>query len=178
MNRDLIRKAVQFEPKPIFIYRGTHITARTIVALKQVLHDCKIFGYNNDDPFAAGHPFWLWRHFLKSVPVYDLVFAYRKHNLHDLIKFGAKRVELLRSWFVPEINHSVSLSGQDKSNYECDVVLIGHYENDGRLQYLEEVGGLERSRCLADSIEPEYFAIPCADKPSAVDRCASSNQAW
>jgi len=139
LNRDLIRKAVQFEPKLIFIYRGTHITARTILTLKQALPSSEIFGYNNDDPFAAGHPPWLWRYFMKCVPIYDLVFAYRKHNLHDLIKFGAKRVELLRSWFVPEINHSVSLSGQDKSNYECDVVFIGHYENDGRLQYLEEV---------------------------------------
>lgn len=139
LNRDLIRQAIQFQPKLIFIYRGTHIVYATIVALKRALPGCKIFGYNNDDPFAAGHPFWLWRHFLKSVPVYDLVFAYRHHNLDEFIKIGAKRVELLRSWFVPELNHFVSISDEDKSKYECDIVFIGHYENDGRFELLEEI---------------------------------------
>lgn len=139
LNRDLVKKAVEFEPKLIFIYRGTHITPRTLIELKYVLPDCEIFGYNNDDPFAAGHPPWLWRHFMKCVPIYDLVFAYRHHNLDDFIKLGAKRVELLRSWFVPELNHPISLSDEDKSKYECDVVFIGHYENDGRLECLEEV---------------------------------------
>jgi spore maturation protein CgeB len=139
LNRDLVMQAVKLQPRLIFVYRGTHITPNTLIKLKQALTYCEIFGYNNDDPFAAGHPPWLWRHFLKCVPIYDLVFAYRKHNLDDFIKAGAKRVELLRSWFVPELNHPVSLSAQDKSSYECDVVFIGHYENDGRIEYLEEI---------------------------------------
>lgn len=139
LNRDLVKKAVEFGPQLIFIYRGTHITPRTLIKLKRALPACELFGYNNDDPFAAGHPPWLWRHFMKCVPIYDLVFAYRHHNLDDFIKFGAKRVELLRSWFVPELNHSVFLSAQDQSNYKCDVVFIGHYENDGRLDCLEDI---------------------------------------
>jgi spore maturation protein CgeB len=139
LNRDLISKAVQFQPKLIFIYRGTHITPRIIVALKRALPDCNVFGYNNDDPFASNHPVWLFRHFLKSVPVYDLVFAYRHDNLDDFIKIGAKRVALLRSWFLPTQNYPVALTEQEKKQYECDVVFIGHYENDGRLEYLEDV---------------------------------------
>ena len=139
LNQDLVKKAVEFGPRLIFIYRGTHITPRTLIELKRGLPECEIFGYNNDDPFAAGHPPWLWRHFMKCVPIYDLVFAYRKHNLDDFVKAGAKRVELLRSWFVPELNHPVSFSSQDQFNYECDVVFIGHYENDGRLECLEEI---------------------------------------
>lgn len=139
LNRDLVKMAIEFSPKLIFIYRGTHVTPRTLSELKRMLPSCEIFGYNNDDPFAKGHPFWLWRHFIKCVPIYDLVFAYRKHNLDDFIKAGAKRVELLRSWFVSQLNHPVNLTSRDKSNYECDVVFIGHHENDGRLEYLEEI---------------------------------------
>ena len=139
LYRDLVKKSVEFAPKLIFIYRGTHIKPRTLIELKRLLPECELFGYNNDDPFAAGHPPWLWRHFMNCVPIYDLVFAYRHHNLDDLIKFGAKRVELLRSWFVPELNHSVFLSAQDQSNYKCDVVFIGHFEDDGRMQHLEEI---------------------------------------
>ena len=139
LNRNLVKFAVNFGPELIFIYRGTHVTPHTLNELKQALPACALFGYNNDDPFAAGHPPWLWRHFMRCVPIYDLVFAYRTHNLDDFIKFGAKRVELLRSWFVPELNHPVVVSDVDKPNYDCDVVFIGHYENDGRLEYLEKI---------------------------------------
>lgn len=139
LNADLIYAADQFNPKLIFIYRGTHITPQTIAIIKNKLPDCVVYGYNNDDPFAYGHPSWLWRHFLKSVPMYDLVFAYRNHNLDDFRKIGAKHVELLRSWYIQDLNHSVTLSENDKVKYDSDVVFIGHYENDGRLEYLEEI---------------------------------------
>jgi hypothetical protein len=139
LNADVIDAAKLFNPKLIFIYRGTHITSQTITEIKQRLPHCMVFGYNNDDPFAPGHPPWLWRNFLKSVPKYDIVFAYRHHNLDDYRRIGAKRVELLRSWYVPDSNFSVELTEIDKVKYDCDVVFIGHYENDGRLEYLEEV---------------------------------------
>ena len=76
LNADLINAAVQFNPRLIFIYRGTHITPKTIAVIKQRLPDCVVYGYNNDDPFADGHPPWLWRHFSKSVPKYDLVYEW------------------------------------------------------------------------------------------------------
>ena len=139
VNAGLLYAAVKFNPKLIFIYRGTHIYPHTITAIHQKLPSCVVYGYNNDDPFANGHPSWLWRHFLKSVPQYDLVFAYRHHNLDDFKKIGARRVELLRSWFLPDQNYPVVLTKKEKATYECDVVFIGHYENDGRLEYFEEI---------------------------------------
>ena len=139
LNQDLVAKSTQLQPKLIFIYRGTHITPGTLIKLKKKLPSCNIFGYNNDDPFAPGHPPWLWRYFIKCVPIYDLVFAYRKHNLDDFIAIGANRTELLRSWFIPDLNRSIELSADEKISYGCDVVFIGHYENDGRLEYLEEI---------------------------------------
>lgn len=169
LNADLINAAEQFSPKLMFIYRGTHITPKTITEIKQRLPDCVVYGYNNDDPFADGHPPWLWRHFLKSVPKHDLVFAYRHRNLDDFRKIGARRVELLRSWYVPELNHFVSLSEIDKVKYDCDVVFIGHYENDGRLEYLEEIvkagyklrlfgPGYEWNSLLAKSVVLKHLA--------------------
>lgn len=139
VNADLINAAAEFSPKLVFIYRGTHIYPQTITGIHIQLPDCVVFGYNNDDPFASGHSPWLWRHFLKSVPKYDLVFAYRHHNLDDFLNIGAKRVELLRSWYIPELNFPITLTEIDKVQYDCDVVFVGHYENDGRLQYLEEI---------------------------------------
>lgn len=139
LNLDLIKAVTGFSPEIIFVYRGTHITAGTLKKIKQRFPAAILLGYSNDDPFAKGHPYSLWRHFLKAVPIYDLMLAYRHHNLDDLLRIGAKRVELLRSWYFPERNHPVKLSDEDKIKYGSDVVFIGHYEADGRKQYLEEI---------------------------------------
>lgn len=137
LNRHLVNKAIEFDPKLIFIYRGTHVTPRTLIELKQVLSGCEIFGYNNDDPFAEGHPFWLWRHFMKCVPIYDLVFAYRKHNIAEYINFGAKRVELLMPWYLPEKDYPLNQFEAIENKY--DVAFVGHYENDERIDYLKKL---------------------------------------
>jgi spore maturation protein CgeB len=139
INQDLISVAKEFAPDMIFVYRGTHITTGALIRLKKNHPSAVLVGYNNDDPFAKGHHYSLWRHFLKAVPVYDLMLAYRFHNLDDFIRIGAKRVELLRSWYFPERNHPVRLSDEDKVKYECEVVFVGHYEADDRKQYLEEL---------------------------------------
>lgn len=139
VNRHLIERARAFSPDMLFVYRGTHIGARTLDKIRRLLPGCILVGYNNDDPFAPGHPPWLWRHFLKAIPHYDLMLAYREANIPDFICAGAKRVELLRSWYIPARNHPTEVSVDDARNYGCDVVFIGHYEPDWRVSCLEEV---------------------------------------
>jgi len=139
LNRDLITQAVEYRPDIVFIYRGSHILPDSIRAIKQRLPFCRIVGYNNDDPFSPRQPKYYWRHFLVSIPLYDLLLAYRLHNLSDFSRAGARSVSLLRSWYVPDRNYPVVLTPQEQIRYQCDVVFVGHYENDGRLEYLEEV---------------------------------------
>lgn len=139
VNRDLIAKVRAYKPHVLFIYRGTHITATTLRTIKHTNPETILVGYNNDDPFSKAYSWWKWRHFLKAVPEYDLVLAYRQHNLQEYERAGAKQVRLLRSWFVPERNHPVALSAEDRTRFECDVVFIGHFEPDGRLELLESI---------------------------------------
>lgn len=139
LNRDLIAKSCHFKPDLIFTYRGTHISAATISKIKKNIPRCQIFGYNNDDPFAPGHPPWLWRHFLKALPVYDMVMAYRHQNLWHLKNSGARHVELLRSWFIPWLNYPIDMTEEDMTRYGCDIVFVGHYEPDQRVALLESI---------------------------------------
>lgn len=139
INSDFVKAVHTYRPDMIFLYRGTHIKRDTLKAIKEKFPSTILIGYNNDNPFAEGHPFWLWRHFLASVPEYDMVLAYRHHNIEYFKRAGAKQVHLLRSWFVPEYNYPVILSDEDKMQFECDVVFVGHYEPDGRLEILEEI---------------------------------------
>lgn len=137
LNRDLINLAKRFQPDAIFIYRGTHVFPKSLRALRAVVPGVVLVGYNNDDPFAPGHVPGLWRHFIAGLPELDLALAYRHANLEDFRLAGARRAELLRSWYIPERNHPVELSVEGRENFGCDVVFIGHYEPDSRLACLE-----------------------------------------
>lgn len=139
INQEFIRSVKAWCPDVVFVYRGTHITPESLKAIKAAVPKATLIGYNNDDPFAPEHPFWLWRHFLAGIPEYDLVFAYRHRNLKEFLDQGARRVRLLRSWFVPECHLPVSLTPEEEARYSCDVVFIGHFEPDGRLKILEEI---------------------------------------
>ncbi len=139
INRDLINLVSNQDPDLVFVYRGTHIFPSTLRTIRCDNPDLVLVGYNNDDPFSPYYPKWVWRHYLRGIPEYDLVLAYRHHNIEEVYKQGARRAKLLRSWFVPEYNYPIKLSAEEYATFGCDVVFVGHYEDDGRLQYLEEV---------------------------------------
>lgn len=139
INRDFLAQVRQQKPDVIFVYRGTHLTATTLQTIRNELPGCKLIGYNNDDPFSPAQPRYLWRHFMAGIPVYDLMLAYRHANLDDFKRAGARKVDLMRSWYVPDRSYPVDLTEADRQRYECDVVFIGHYEPDQRLEYLEAI---------------------------------------
>ena len=118
LNRDFVLAVQRTSPDLVFIYWETHITARSLQAAHRFVPGCIFIGYNNDDPFAPEQRRSLWRHFLATLPYYDLVLAYRQVNVDDYSRAGAQRVELLRSSFVPERNHPLTL--RTKSTPVCD----------------------------------------------------------
>ena len=139
INQDFMNMARILQPDFIFIYRGTHILFSSLQKVKQTMPNIVLVGYNNDDPFSNDYPKYIWRHFITSIPVYDLVLAYRKNNIKDLKKAGARHVDLLKPWYIPERNHPLDLSDEEMKRYGCDVIFIGHYEEDGRKQSLEKI---------------------------------------
>jgi hypothetical protein len=139
INRDVLAVAAREQPELVLVYRGTHILSTTLRRIHEVSPRTVIVGYNNDDPFAPHQFHRLFRHFLKGIPDYDLLLAYRHHNLSDFQHAGAKRVHLLRSWFIPERNFPVDLDADGVRDYGCEVVFVGHHEDDGRVELLEEI---------------------------------------
>ena len=139
INRDLLDVATREQPELVFVYRGTHILPSTLRRIHKVSPRAVIVGYNNDDPFALNQFHRLFKHFLSGIPDYDLLLAYRHRNLEDFMHAGAKRVHLLRSWFIPERNFPAALDVDEVHDYGCEVVFVGHYEDDGRVELLEEI---------------------------------------
>lgn len=139
INRDFIKMVDEYKPDIISLYRGTHISKGVLRLIKKRYPSIFLVCHNEDDPFTGGHPYWLWRHFLAAIPEYDLVLAHRQRNVQQYKLAGARHVEFLRSWFAPERTHPVALTDEDMSRFACDVVFVGHYEDDGRVEYFEEI---------------------------------------
>lgn len=175
INRDFVRSVDEYLPDLVFMYRGTHIARSTLLTVRGRHPSIVLVGYNNDDPFAPGHSCWLWRHFLESVCAYDLILAYRLRNIEEFKKAGARRVELLRSWYIPERNHPVSLSPEEQKMYGGDVVFAGHYEQDGRLECLEEI---VRNGFTLRLFGPGKYWDPVIRKSPALRHLAPVQMAW
>jgi spore maturation protein CgeB len=133
LNRDLVAYCRQLKPDLVFLYRNTHLWEKTIREIKHM--GCKIFSYNNDDPFAEKHPVYLWRNYFRSLSHCDHIFVYRHKNISDLAERGYANVSLLRSYYISERNYPVS--AQD--DYAHDITFIGHWENDSRDEYIKEL---------------------------------------
>jgi len=127
INFRLLEKVSEFNPHLVFIYRGAHITSETISIIRN-RYSAVVFGYNNDDPFSDQYPWFYWRHFKKAAPKYSHVFSYRFKNIYDFQSLGLE-TSLLRSYYRAGNNFPIDTVG---SHFECDVIFVGHFENDGR----------------------------------------------
>lgn len=163
INQDFVANVLAFRPNLVFVYRGTHIAASTLAKVRQALPECLLVGYNNDDPFSPTQPRYYWRHFMRAIPMYDLMLAYRERNLAEYRAAGAQHVELLRSWYVPGRNHPIDLTAVDRERFDCDVVFVGHYEPDGRVEYLEEI--VRRGYRVRLFGPTKYWERPLSESP-------------
>jgi len=134
INNELIQTVNDYKPDLIFFYRVRHINKRTFSIIKQY-SNAKIFVYNNDDPFASYYPTYYWRHYKNSLKYANWIFSYRWKNIDDCEKLGYTNVSLLRSYYLKEKNFYIEKIKDDK--YKCDVIFLGHWEDDGRDEYIK-----------------------------------------
>jgi spore maturation protein CgeB len=139
LNEDLVREAARVRPELLFVYRGTHVFPETLRAIRSVVPSAVIAGYSNDDPFSPVASRSLWHHFLRSLPEYEIMFAYRHANVEQFLQAGARHTALLRSWFIPERMRPVTLTAKEQKRFGSEVTFIGHYEADGRVEMLKAI---------------------------------------
>lgn len=135
INKEMIDRCQALKPELVFIHRGTHVLPQTLKIIKQ--QGCKIFGYNNDDPFSGKPTKSVWRHYLNGLFFYDWIFAYRHKNVDDYKEKGLKNISLLRSYYIKSRNYHLNPIPVD--TYKTDVSFIGHYEKDNRDTYLKSI---------------------------------------
>ena len=136
--RRLLRVAKATQPEVIWFYNVQLIAPGVVRALKKALPRTTFVQYANDNPFSVTAKPGLWRHYLRSIPLFDVHFSYRMNNISNYQRHGAKSIHLLRSYFIPEEDYPVPQT-EIPDRFKCDVVFAGHYENDGRVEILEAI---------------------------------------
>jgi hypothetical protein len=142
LNKDFLNCIASFGPDTVLVWRGTHIWPLTLKKVRK-FGVRTLASYNHDDfsgvimgaPVPYHHHL-MWRYFLSCAPHYDFHLVKRESNVSHLESLGCKNNHVMPVWFVPEIHKPMELSRRDNEKYCCDVVYVGHYEPDGREEYL------------------------------------------
>lgn len=133
LERNLI--ALVDAEKPVWVHfrLPTEFSKTTILELKK--RNVIVTQYCNDDAFSKKSPFGLYSKFRKALPFYDGHFVFRNRNISDYLAAGATHVEHCPPTYDP-ILHNLNQRASDGS-FSSDAAFVGHYENDGRLAYME-----------------------------------------
>jgi len=138
INQRLVEVAERVKPDIVWFYNVHLISPATVKRLRGMLPRATFCQYTNDDPFSTAAKPLLWRNYLASIRYFDMHFAFRHSNIAEYHRYGSTNVELLRAYFIPEVDHPEPLDAIP-DRFKCDVVFAGHYEDDGRVEILEAI---------------------------------------
>ena len=127
INRDLVKFAENQEYDLAWITKGVWLYPETIKALQKnglarVLHFTA-------DPAIDFHR---TRHFIASLPFYDVCVTTKGWEVEKYRQEGAKRVVFVPKAVSLELFHKYDISGPQDEKLRSDVCIIGHYEKHYR----------------------------------------------
>jgi hypothetical protein len=135
LRRDLIARVQETRPDITLLYQGHYFDAETVASLARQTF---VVGYHNDDPFGPRRTLIRYRHLLPALPQYHGFHVYRRINIAEAKAAGARRVGLLRSYYLPWLDYPRSLDFDQLGEFGCDLVFAGHTELDLRVGCLSE----------------------------------------
>ena len=134
INKEIINYVYNNEVDIVFLYACDIVTVKTVRRLTKKAY---VAVYNNDNPFSEYYQKYKWRNVLHSCKYADTVYSYRESNISEYKKCGAKKVKLMRSYYIKERNYYIP---DEKIDMQIpDVCFIGHYEDDERIEYIREL---------------------------------------
>ncbi|MFB6225374.1 MAG: glycosyltransferase, partial [Candidatus Paceibacteria bacterium] len=134
ISRDLENAAFNFDADVIFLNRPVYVYSSAIERIKSRSDRICIVSYNNDNPFSDGRSLF-WRHYLDCLRYCDVNFFYRPSNVKIARKKGFNNPRILLPYYVKGFHRPMEVGDE----FQSDVVFIGHYEDDGRLELIENL---------------------------------------
>lgn len=138
INYLLFKKIKKVKPDIIFLYSSTIILNYTLKRIKSLYPKIKICQYTNDSPSSSNRTFGLWRRFKANIRYCDYHFIFRENDREYFKLNGAKSINLLMPYYIPDKDYFIPQK-EIPEKFHCDIVFAGHYEDDGRVEILEEL---------------------------------------
>ena len=132
LQNRLIKLSEQIRPQWIHFRLPVEFSKKTIQMLKY--KGIVVTQYFNDDPFSNKTPKGLYWRFKSALTEFDGHFAFRAHNVRSYYQAGASHAEHCP----PTYDSSEHTQARQREKpFLADAAFIGHWENDGRENYLE-----------------------------------------
>jgi len=126
LNRELVSAGENVDVDWVWVEKGTWITPRTLARL--AAPGRKLIHYTGD-PMILFHK---TRHFLASIPSYDVLVTPKRYERDLYKRHGARRLMLLPSGYDAQLFRPSRLSSADLQEFSSDVCFVGHYERHYR----------------------------------------------
>ena len=135
-NLDVLRAASEHRPDAVWIEKGVWIYPNTLRKLRRDF-GCLSIHYTPDPAIT----FHRSRHFLASIPEYDLMVTTKRYELDLYHRHGVRKLLLQYPSFDTDIHRPERPSLEERRRYEADVVFVGTY-TPGRERYLKTMAQL------------------------------------
>jgi spore maturation protein CgeB len=125
INKNLFKKVEDFQPNILWIEKVLCLKATVLKSIRQKFPELKVIHCCEDDMFAKHNSSV---YFKNALSCYDFIFTTKSYNCHDdeLVSLGAKRVELFKNCYDPQLHKPVDA----EEEYKCDVSFVGTFEEE------------------------------------------------
>ena len=123
-------------PDVLFLYRCPEVYPQTLCGLKKKNHRLVIASYNNDNPFDDGRALIEWRLYLRYIRDCHMNYFFRNSNIEQAKAARIPHPRLLLPYYVQGFHRVLD---DVPPGFRNAVLFVGHYEPDGRRQYLEHL---------------------------------------
>lgn len=124
LNHILVRKAEVFRPNIVWVDKGIMIGPESLAVIKKKNPEIFLVHYAGD-PLIRYHRS---QRFLKSIPLYDILFTTKEYELQDYDRLGARNLRLVGMGFSRNDHRPIELDKKDLERFGNDISFIGHCE--------------------------------------------------
>jgi spore maturation protein CgeB len=117
----------------VIILKGVHLFPETIKKLKNSTR--LVVNWNPDDFFNSLNSS---KSLIESFSLYDFIFTSRGHLINEYYEKGARNVELLNWYYLPQFHIPTKLSEKELDEFSCDISFIGTWSKR-REQFVESL---------------------------------------
>ncbi len=132
VNKALLHEVDINEPDIVFLYNCDIVSPGTV---KRIAQKSYVAMYYNDNPFSTAFKKYVWNKARNCVKYANIVYSFRYENINQFYKIGARKVKLMRAYYIKNRNYYIedSLIRLDVP----DVCFVGHFEPDERMEYIK-----------------------------------------